>query len=108
MLPAHGGNIKEAAEKYKISGDKIIDFSNPKNNDYFLASQFWITGEVYTRRPDLILFVNGLPLVVVELKARGVDVKRGFEIFGQLKDEKRLTLDLVRQGANQSFEYEIR
>ena len=58
---------------------RVIDFNEPANNDFFLASQLWIAGEIYTRRPDLICFVNGLPLVVIELKARGVDVKRAFE-----------------------------
>ncbi len=47
---------------------KIIDWENPGNNDFFLASQFWITGEMYRRRADLIGFVNGLPLVFIELK----------------------------------------
>ena len=48
---------------------RVIDFDKPSNNDYFLASQFWVTGDVYTRRPDLIGFVNGLPLILVELKS---------------------------------------
>jgi len=48
---------------------KIIDFNQPENNDLFLASQFWITGEIYPRRPDLIGFVNGIPLIFIELKA---------------------------------------
>jgi type I restriction enzyme R subunit len=48
---------------------KVIDWNDPANNDYFLASQFWITGEMYTRRADLVGFVNGLPLVFIELKA---------------------------------------
>lgn len=48
---------------------KVIDWNKPDNNDFFLASQFWITGEMYTRRADLIGFVNGLPLVFIELKA---------------------------------------
>jgi type I restriction enzyme R subunit len=47
----------------------IIDWETPENNDFFLASQFWITGDVYTRRADLVGFVNGLPLVFIELKA---------------------------------------
>ena len=47
---------------------KVIDWENPENNDFFLASQFWITGEMYTRRPDAIGFVNGLPLVLMEFK----------------------------------------
>ncbi len=64
---------------YDYRAVRIIDFERPDNNDFLLASQFWVTGEVYTRRPDLVCFVNGLPLVVIELKARGVDVKRAFE-----------------------------
>ena len=47
----------------------VIDWNNPENNDFFLASQFWITGEVYKRRIDLLGFVNGLPLIFIELKA---------------------------------------
>jgi type I restriction enzyme R subunit len=48
---------------------KVIDFDNPENNDFFLASQFWVTGEMYKRRADLVGFVNGLPLIFTELKA---------------------------------------
>lgn len=48
---------------------KVIDFNNPHNNDFFLASQFWITGEMYKRRADLVGFINGLPLIFIELKA---------------------------------------
>ena len=47
---------------------KVVDWENPENNDFFLASQFWITGEMYTRRPDAIGFINGLPLVLMEFK----------------------------------------
>ena len=47
---------------------KVIDWENPENNDFFLASQFSITGEMYTRRPDAIGFINGLPLVLMEFK----------------------------------------
>ncbi len=47
----------------------VIDWNTPKNNDFFLASQFWITGEMYKRRADLLGFVNGLPVVFIELKA---------------------------------------
>ncbi len=51
-----------------VSVIKVIDWENPENNDFFAASQFWITGEMYTRRPDLIGFVNGIPLVLMEFK----------------------------------------
>ncbi len=48
---------------------RVIDFNEPDNNDFFLASQFWVTGEMYKRRADLVGFVNGLPLIFIELKA---------------------------------------
>ena len=47
---------------------QVIDWENPKNNDFFAASQFSIIGDMYTRRPDLICFVNGIPLILMEFK----------------------------------------
>lgn len=47
---------------------KVIDWEYPEHNDFFLASQFWVTGEMYTKRPDAIGFINGLPLVLMEFK----------------------------------------
>ena len=47
---------------------KVIDWENPDRNDFFLASQLWVAGEMYTRRPDAVGFVNGLPLVLMEFK----------------------------------------
>ena len=40
---------------------RVIDWENPVNNDFFAASQFWVTGDMYTKRPDIICFVNGIP-----------------------------------------------
>lgn len=48
---------------------RVIDWANPENNDFLLASQFWMSGDIYTRRADLVGFVNGLPLLLIELKA---------------------------------------
>ena len=61
--------VTDAADQGETVEDlKVIDWETPENNDFFLASQFWITGEMYTRRPDAIGFVNGLPLVLIEFK----------------------------------------
>ena len=57
----------------------VIDWKNPTNNDFFLASQFWITGEMYTRRTDLIGFINGIPLIFIELKASGERVELAYQ-----------------------------
>lgn len=48
---------------------RIIDWRTPENNSFLLASQLWLHGDVYLRRTDLVAFVNGIPLVLLELKA---------------------------------------
>jgi len=53
----------------RIETVSIIDWDNSERNDFLICSQMWITGELHTRRPDLIGFINGLPLVFMELKA---------------------------------------
>ena len=65
--------------KYLNKTVRVIDFNDPKNNEYFLASEFWVTGEYGAKRADLILFVNGLPLVVMELKRPRVPVREAFD-----------------------------
>src|SRR6266699_2970842 len=52
-----------------VEAVRVIDWNSPSNNDFFLASQFWISGEMYKRRADLVGFVNGIPLIFIELKA---------------------------------------
>ena len=47
---------------------RLLDFQDPDNNDFLIVDQFTITGTKQPRRPDLIAFVNGLPLAVIELK----------------------------------------
>ena len=46
----------------------LIDYNDVDNNDFLVVNQFTITGTKGNRRPDVIVFVNGLPLVVIELK----------------------------------------
>jgi len=58
---------------------KIIDFENPKENHFMLVSQLWITGELHKRRPDLIGFVNGIPLVLIELKASHKNLRNAYQ-----------------------------
>jgi len=58
---------------------QIIDWTNIENNDFFLASQFWISGEMYNRRVDLLGFVNGIPLLFIELKASHQNLKKAYD-----------------------------
>jgi type I restriction enzyme R subunit len=57
----------------------VIDWDNPDNNDFFLASQMWVAGDMYRRRCDLLGFVNGIPFVFIELKAPHVALKTAFD-----------------------------
>jgi type I restriction enzyme R subunit len=67
----HGGQKTERV--------RVIDWSQPEQNDFLLASQFSVVGNLYTCRPDLVGFVNGLPWVVVELKKPGVPARAAFD-----------------------------
>ncbi len=58
---------------------KVIDFNSAKNNDYLAVTQLWIKGERYPRRPDIIIYINGLPLVFIELKNSNVKVRNGYD-----------------------------
>ena len=67
----HGGQKTERL--------RVIDWETPGNNDFLLVSQLSVIGGLYACRPDLVGFVNGLPLVVVELKKPGVPARAAFD-----------------------------
>lgn len=57
---------------------KLIDFSNPDNNSFLAVKELKIDGQIYHRRTDIVGFVNGLPLLFVELKRQDVDVENAY------------------------------
>lgn len=57
---------------------RVIDWDEPANNDFLITRQFKISGEMYNCRADLVLFVNGLPLVLGELKSSHKRLENGF------------------------------
>lgn len=57
---------------------KLIDFEHPLNNDFTAVNQMWIKGHYRYCRPDVLLFVNGLPLVFIELKNSTVKVEEAY------------------------------
>ncbi|MBK7025108.1 MAG: type I restriction endonuclease subunit R [Sulfuritalea sp.] len=58
---------------------RVVDWEHPEQNDFLLVSQFSVVGSLYTCRPDLVGFVNGLPWVVIELKKPGVPARAAFD-----------------------------
>jgi len=69
---------------------RFIDWETPENNEFFLAQQMWVTGDIYKKRCDLLAFVNGIPLVFIELKKPGVNVKHAYD--DNLRDYKTNTI----------------
>jgi len=84
-LPGRGGEGDGALGTARPTGGqkaerlRVVDWENPANNDFLLVSQLSVTGALYNCRPDLVGFVNGLPLVVIELKKPGVPARAALD-----------------------------
>jgi len=77
---------------------RVIDWEHPERNDFLAVQQLSLKGPLYTCIPDVVLFVNGLPLVVIELKRPGVAVRQGF-------DENLTSYKHPQNGVPQLFAY---
>ena len=64
---------------------QALDFETPRNNDWLAVNQFTVSENKRTRRPDIILFINGLPLVVIELKNAADENATIWTAFHQLQ-----------------------
>ncbi len=84
-----------------IKGDKVrlIDFANPANNDFMVTNQFTVVESGHNRRPDVVAFVNGLPLVVIELKNAANENATIENAFNQLQTYKTQIPSLFRTNA---------
>jgi len=68
----------ERGEK-RFATVRFLDFLDSTKNDWLAASQVWVAGELYRRRTDLVLFVNGIPLVLAEFKEPNRPAKAAFD-----------------------------
>ena len=59
---------------------RLLSYNDALSNTFTVASQMWIKGETHWRRPDLIIFINGFPLVFIELKNSNIPVKNAYDI----------------------------
>lgn len=85
----HGIKVEYTKNGRKTSNIlRLVDYTEPENNSFIVVSQMWIRGEINWRRPDLLIFVNGLPMVFIELKNSNIPVKNAYDINLQnyLKD----------------------
>ncbi|MBT9169353.1 MAG: Type-1 restriction enzyme R protein [Syntrophomonadaceae bacterium] len=68
---------------------KIFDFENPQNNEFLVVNQFAIQGLEKVRRPDVVVFVNGIPLAIFELKNPALENATIYTAYEQLREYKK-------------------
>jgi len=75
-----GVDVSFTNEKGKLTKKKLqlFDFNNPEDNHFLAVRQLEVVGELYNRRPDIIGFVNGIPLVFFELKAHHTNLRNAY------------------------------
>ncbi|MEO5333873.1 MAG: type I restriction endonuclease subunit R, partial [Magnetococcus sp. YQC-5] len=100
-LITEGVDVEFYAEDGTLRGDKVrlIDFTDPAANDWLAVNQFTVIESSYKRRPDVVLFVNGLPLAVIELKKPGGEQATVEAAYNQLQTYKAQIPSLFRTNA---------
>ena len=79
--------LREGARVESVGGDgkrrtatvQFVNWNAVDENDWLAVSQFWIAGDMYKRRADVVLFVNGIPLVFIELKVSHKHVRDAYD-----------------------------
>jgi len=82
------GRTRQAGGRIINDQAWLIDFSNPGNNDWLVVNQFTVIEERHNRRPDVVVFVNGLPLAVIELKNPADENATVLDAFKQFQTYK--------------------
>lgn len=100
-LLTQGVDIEFSTRDGEIKGDKVwlIDFDNVDNNDWLVTNQFTVVEGRHNRRPDIVVFLNGLPLGVIELKNAGAENAHIGGAFNQLQTYKAQIPSLFRTNA---------
>lgn len=90
-LITEGVDVEYYADDGTLTAGKVslINFQRPEQNDWLVVSQFVVIAGQYNRRPDVVVFVNGLPLGVIELKAPGSGNATLAGAFNQLQTYKK-------------------
>ncbi len=83
----------------KAFGLKLIDWDRPENNTYHVTEEFVVQGPKETRRPDIVLFINGIPLVVIENKRRDKNESTEEAISQHLRNQRQ------KEGIPRLFQY---
>jgi len=91
-LLTEGVDVKFGIGEGKSKSDKVrlIDFDNPENNEFIAVNQFAVIENHNNKRPDIVIFINGMPLVVIELKTPADENADVQAAFSQLQTYQQL------------------
>ncbi|MBR9728007.1 type I restriction endonuclease subunit R [Shewanella intestini] len=93
-VPVEYTVIEDGQPTSKHTHARLMDFANPDNNEFLVVNQFTITGTKINRRPDVVVFINGLPISVIELKNPADEHADIWNAFNQLQTYKDEISDL--------------
>jgi type I restriction enzyme R subunit len=90
-LLVNGIDVEYRKRDGSIAGDKVwlVDFAHPENNEFLAVNQFTVIEDNYNRRPDILLFINGIPIVALELKNPADKDATIWTAFNQLETYKQ-------------------
>lgn len=91
-LITEGVDVEFGLGDGEVKGDKVwlIDFEHPESNDFLVTNQFTVAEGKHTRRPDVMVFVNGLPLGIIELKnaaSKNATIDQAYQQLQTYKDQ---------------------
>ena len=100
-LLTDGVDVKFGVGEGKSRTEKVwlVDWNNPENNDFLAVNQFTVIENHNNKRPDIVLFINGLPLVVIELKNPADEQADVQAAYRQLQTYKQLIPSLFHYNA---------
>ncbi|HHB1579573.1 TPA: type I restriction endonuclease subunit R [Vibrio parahaemolyticus] len=93
-VPVEYTVVEGGEPKTKYTHAQLMDFTTPDNNEFLIVNQFTITGAKGNRRPDIVVFINGLPISVIELKNPADEHADIWSAFNQLQTYKDEISDL--------------
>lgn len=97
-MVVNGVDVEYRGRDGRIIGDKVwlLDYEEPENNDFVAVNQFTVIEDNNNRRPDVVIFVNGLPLAVIELKNPADENATVWSAFNQFETYKKEIPSLFR------------
>lgn len=93
-VPVEFSVFEDGETRTKHTHARLMDFNEPDNNEFLVVNQFTITGKKGNRRPDVVVFINGLPISVIELKNPADEHADIWNAYNQLQTYKEEISDL--------------